>query len=462
MKKLGSYKINDGYEFRVYAPNANDVKVLINSDKIDMNKDENGIWEVFVAGIKEDQRYAYIIDGVEKIDLYARKVVEYKSNSPKAVTFDSKYRFSNSKQNKPIEKILEVYLENLKGYTIRDRLNYILEKAKGYSHIQFMPLNYTPNKKTLGYKTSNYFAPNPTFGNLDDIKEMIDILHGHNYGVILDFCIFEFEEFTSNGLKMYDGSPVYEYDDRRQHPIFTGYIFDLRKIATQNLIKSIVEFYIEELQVDGLRIDGINEIIFKDQDTQKEINEENLTFFRNLINDLNEEILVICDLITHKTLSELQLERITYAEGSLLQFQLHKIFHKGYSWFKLNKDFESDLLRKTLDMIKNSKVLCTINHDVHINGVQGILRNNALSDEKTANTYKMILYSIPRPKQLWYDIELSSEFTNFIDSLVFDNFDFEVIDSGIIKFIYSNSEKTTTLIFDIFKNELSMEEKNNV
>ena len=124
-------------------------------------------------------------------------------------------------------------------------------------------------KKTLGYKTSTYFAPDPTLGGLDDIKKMIDDLHSANLGVILDFCIFEFEEFSSNGLFNYDGTPLYEYDDRRQHPYFTVYLFDLSKPSTQSLIRSVIEFYVGYLNIDGVRFDGVNEILFMNQNDHR-------------------------------------------------------------------------------------------------------------------------------------------------------------------------------------------------
>ena len=149
-----------------------------------------------------------LLDGVEKIDLFANKIVEHRRGKPKSVTYNSDYLFKHPRISAPVSKIKEVYLKKIPGSNLKEKTKYIIESSNGYSHIQIMPFNYTPNEKTLGYKTSTYFAPDPTLGDLDDIKKMIDDLHSANLGVILDFCIFEFEEFSDNGLFNYDGGRV--------------------------------------------------------------------------------------------------------------------------------------------------------------------------------------------------------------------------------------------------------------
>lgn len=455
--RLGNYKLNDGYEFKVHAPNANSVELFIKKEKFNMTN-VDGVWGVSIPGISENEPYSYLIDGVEKIDLFANKIVEHKRGKPKSVTYNSDYFFKHPKVSAPVSKIKEVYLKKIPGSNLKEKTNYIIGSSHGYSHIQIMPFHYTPNEKTLGYKTSTYFAPDPTLGDLDDIKKMIDDLHSANLGVILDFCIFEFEEFSSNGLFNYDGTPLYEYDDRRQHPYFTGYLFDLSKSSTQSLIRSVIEFYVGILNIDGIRFDGVNEILFMNQDDHSKINQVNLNFFRDLINSLDKEILVICDLITHKSLSYLGLERINHVEGSLLQFQLHKIFSMGQTWFLKNRVFESKFLRNTFEMIKKHNVLATINHDVFLNGLKGDFRNNDLNNEDEAQMFKYILYAVPKPKLLWFDVDLEDEFTKKLDSLSNMDFNAEVIDSGILNFKYTDKSKTTIITFKLFQNKIEIME----
>lgn len=456
---LGSYKELNGYEFEVYAPNAKEVQLSFGKHKEDMVKTQNGSWVKFVDNIADGTRYSYIIDGIEKIDLFARKVVEHRKNKPTAVTYSDSFEFKNQKVNKEVSKIYEVYLDKVPGGTLSFKTKYIIDNAEGYSHIQIMPFQYTPNKMTLGYKTSSYFAINPDLGELRDFKQMIDDLHSNGFGVILDYCFFEFEEFSDNGLLNYDGTALVEYDDRRQHPTFTGYLFDIQKPFTQTLINSVVDFYLNDLNADGIRFDGINELIFQDQIDQKELKEDNLKFFKNLIDKLDPSIIIICDLITHRTLEELGLERINHIEGSLLQFQLHKIFKLGERWFAENRNFELNFLSRTLDMIKNSKVLVTINHDVHITGLQGVMVNNDLKDEATSSMYKMILYAIPKPKQLWFNIDLNEDYVSDLDDLIDSEFDFNLYQNGNIDFIYKKENKKTTLSFGIFQNKIELKEE---
>lgn len=146
--RLGNYKLSDGYEFKVHAPNTNSVELFIKKEKFNMTN-VNGLWSVTVQGISEGEPYSYLLDGVERIDLFANKIVEHRRGKPKSVTYNSDYLFKQPKISAPVSKIKEVYLKKIPGSNLKEKTNYIIESSNGYSHIQIMPFNYTPYEKTF-------------------------------------------------------------------------------------------------------------------------------------------------------------------------------------------------------------------------------------------------------------------------------------------------------------------------
>lgn len=398
--------------------------------------------------------YSYIIDGVRKADPFLQKVIEIIKGQPESVTYHSTYVYTQEKKHNPVKKVFEVYLPEIAGDTFQDKAKEIIAKAEGYSHIQIMPFNYTPNKKTLGYKTSTYFAPEPKYGDLDDLKEAVDILHENDFGVIFDFSIFEFEEFTKTGLQMFDGSPLFERDNREQHQIFTGYFFDYEKPFVRSFLKEIVRFLIEDLQADGVRVDGVNEIAFISDGITQEVNEKGVEFLKEILSELPEDIIFIADMLTHHTLEELGLERINFVEGNMFMFQVQKILFSGKEWFEKNKDREVELLFKTLSLVQKNKIISTINHDIHIDGVKGKLHNGKLPTKEQFDLLKMLLFALPVPKQVFHSATLDEKFVKFIEEQQFINFHFNIFQNNVIRFSMESGNKGVNIDYVLFENKV--------
>ena len=454
---LGNQKNGSTYYFETYAPNAKKVELYIEGISYKMVNNQ-GIWNTNVE-VKDNTIYSYIIDSVRKCDPFTKKVIEINKGNPESVTYNSTYLYKNKKQIKKVVKVYEVYLKNIQGKTYQEKANSIIKDAQGYSHIQIMPFNYTPNKKTLGYKTSTYFAPEPFYGSLDDFKEMIDILHGHGYGVILDFSIFEFEEFSNTGLKMYDGTTLFERKDRKQHPIFTGFYFDIEKEFVRNFLKSVVMFLIDDLNADGVRIDGVNEVVFINKGVTQDINEQGLNFIKEIISIVPKDIIIIADMLTDYKLIDLGLERITYVEANMFMFQIQNILVRGFDWFEKYKEKEIKLLYKTLSLIKENKYIATINHDIHIDGIDDELKFGKLKSQEAFTFFKRIVYALPVPKQIYYKADKDYMYESYVDNIKFSEFSFNIYENNIMEFVYSNKENTTSIFFNLFKHNISIMEK---
>jgi len=297
-EKLGAHPLNvdgqAGVYFAVWAPDAEGVFVTGDFNRWHRTshrlrpRGQSGIWEGFISGLSKGNIYKYHIASryrgykVDKADPFAY----YHEVPPKtaSIVWDLDYvwgdrewmgnRHKYNALDAPIA-IYEVHLgswrrvpeENNRFLTYREVAPRLAEyvKGMGFTHVEFLPVMEHPFYGSWGYQTTGYFATTSRYGTPQDFMYLVDYLHQHDIGVIVDWVPSHFPT-DEHGLGFFDGTHLYEHADPREglHPDWNSYIFNYGRNEIRNFLISSALFWLDKYHVDGLRVDAVASMLYLD------------------------------------------------------------------------------------------------------------------------------------------------------------------------------------------------------
>ena len=295
--KLGSHPatVNGtaGYQFAVWAPNADYVSVVGDFNAWDRGANpmhamgSSGVWGGFIPGVKSGTCYKYHVAApggfvAEKTDPFAFTC----EIPPKAaaVTWDLAYEWSDAewmatrKAKSAHDKAVSIYEVHL-GSWMREAdppyhsLNYRDVAPKlaaycrdmGFTHVELLPITEHPFFASWGYQTTGYFAATSRYGTPQDLMFMIDTLHQYGVAVILDWVPSHFAT-DAWALSKFDGTGLFEHTDARQgfHPDWGSYVFNYSRHEVRSFLLSSALFWLDKYHIDGIRVDAVASMLYLD------------------------------------------------------------------------------------------------------------------------------------------------------------------------------------------------------
>ena len=283
----------EGFVFRVWAPNAVSVSVVgdfngWNHQLHPMKKEtEEGIWELFVEGLEEFSLYKYAVvakDGrvLFKADPYAFHSETKEKTASYTYSFKDKFNWTDSDWQKYKENlnayespmnIYEVHLGSWKKADDGQFLNYrviadeLIPYAKklGYTHLELLPLAEHPFDGSWGYQICGFYSITSRFGKPEDFMYLVNLAHEHGIGIIMDWVPAHFPK-DAHGLYEFDGQPLYEYQDitKQEHKQWGTRIFDFGRNEIRSFLISNAMFWMEKYHIDGIRVDAVASMLYLD------------------------------------------------------------------------------------------------------------------------------------------------------------------------------------------------------
>ncbi len=284
---LGAHVKPDGVSFAVWAPNARQVRVIGDFagwgpyDGVAMERlGDSGVWWTAVGGASVGDRYKFRVqghDGVwrDKADPFARATEAPPRTA--SVIEQSQYEWRDAQwltqrarstpYREPIS-IYEVHLGSWRPGLSYDELavqlvDYVAEM--GFTHVELLPVMEHPYGGSWGYQVTGYYAPSARFGSPDGLRTLVDRLHQAGIGVILDWVPAHFPR-DDWALGRFDGTPLYEHPDPRlgEHPDWATYVFDYGRAQVRNFLVANALYWFDEFHVDGLRVDAVASMLYRD------------------------------------------------------------------------------------------------------------------------------------------------------------------------------------------------------
>lgn len=281
-----------GAHFAVWAPNAARVSVVGDFNLWDgcrhpmRRVGSTGVWEIFLPELGDGTLYKYEIAPEHGTPFMKADPVGFGAQHPPATSSiirdisgydwsDSSWmlkRHSKQGKDQPIS-IYEVHLGSWRRADGNRMLSYhelakeLVEYAcwMGFTHLEFLPVSEFPFDGSWGYQPVGMYAPTTRFGTPNEFRALVETAHEAGLGIILDWVPGHFPS-DAHGLGQFDGTHLYEHADPKEgfHKDWNTLIYNYGRNEVKNYLVSNAVYWLEEYHADGLRVDAVASMLYRD------------------------------------------------------------------------------------------------------------------------------------------------------------------------------------------------------
>lgn len=297
MKIGAEYLKNDVCEFRVWAPFASSMLVVIYPPEMKiypMRKQKFGYWSVIVDRIRPGMQYRYRIDDQDEY------FADPASNSQPEGVFgaseivDHNRFIWHDKNFRPVKmQNLIIYEMHIGTFTEAGTFEAAIERLDdlrelGVTAVEIMPVSQFSGDRNWGYDGVYPFAPQNTYGGPDGLKKFVDAAHMKDLTVILDVVynhfgpegnyISQFGRYFTHKYKTPWGDAI-NYDDE--------YSDEVRNYFVEN-----AKYWLRNYHIDAIRLDAVHSIYDL---SAKHILQEISEHVKMLETELGKDLLIIAE-----------------------------------------------------------------------------------------------------------------------------------------------------------------------
>jgi len=247
----------------------------------------SGIWELFIPGVGDGAHYKFEIrthSGELRLKADPFAFATELPPQTSSIVHESDYEWSDAgylsarREGPPLDRPMSVYEVHLGSWRLNPlqdnrSLTYV-ELADelaayvsdlGFTHVELLPVMGHPFSGSWGYQVTSYYAVSPRFGSPDEFRAFVDRMHEHGIGVILDWVPAHFPR-DDWALARFDGTALYEHEDPRrgEHPDWGTLVFNYARSEVRNFLVANVLFWAREFHVDGIRVDAVASMLYRD------------------------------------------------------------------------------------------------------------------------------------------------------------------------------------------------------
>jgi maltooligosyltrehalose trehalohydrolase len=271
---LGAWPAAGGTAFRVWAPRASRVDVLVErategersteTDEYPLDRTRHGVFAGLLSSVVPGDRYRYRLDGGHgALPDPAARFLPDGVHGPAQVIDPSAFRWTDPHwAGLPLDDAIfyELHVGTFSPEGTfagaAARLPQLTEL--GVTAVELMPVGDFPGSRNWGYDGVGLFAPARCYGAPDDLRRLVDAAHGLGLAVFLDVV---YNHLGPDGNYLSAFSPDY-FTERHHTPWGAAINFDgehsrmVREFFIENALH-----WVHEYHVDGLRLDATHAIM---------------------------------------------------------------------------------------------------------------------------------------------------------------------------------------------------------
>lgn len=265
---IGASPDPEGTLFRVWAPQAREVAVMIDAlpqgaQTFRLTREAEGYFAAHVADVRPGMRYAYRVDGGDPRPDPASRFQPEGVHGWSEVVDPAAFVWSDGDwRGLPLEDLV-IYELHVGTATPQGTFDALIDKldvlkALGVTAIELMPVADFPGTHNWGYDGVNLYAPSRAYGGPEGLRRLVDAAHRRGLAVLLDVV---YNHFGPDGNYLRDFSRDY-FTDRHQTP--WGDAVNVDGPGTQpvrDFFVNNVLYWAHEVHLDGLRLDATHAII---------------------------------------------------------------------------------------------------------------------------------------------------------------------------------------------------------
>ncbi len=289
-----THERTSGTHFAVWAPNARRVSVVGDFNSWDGRRHvmrpsgNTGVWECFLPDVGEGALYKYeVISADGSLTLKADPVGFGSQHPPEQASivrdlsgygWNDKDWMAARRAKASVDAPVSIYEVHLGSWRrrwdeggrplsykelARDLVPYV--RDLGFTHIELLPISEYPFDGSWGYQPVGLYAPTIRFGPPHEFRDFVEAAHEAGLGVLLDWVPGHFPT-DAHGLAKFDGTHLYEHADPKEgfHQDWNTLIYNYGRTEVRNFLVSNALYWMEEYHLDGLRVDAVASMLYRD------------------------------------------------------------------------------------------------------------------------------------------------------------------------------------------------------
>ncbi|MEO5329356.1 MAG: malto-oligosyltrehalose trehalohydrolase [Magnetococcus sp. THC-1_WYH] len=250
-----------GVHFRLFAPGVAHVNLLLDeAQEFSMNAVGAGWFESKQPSAHAGSTYQFRLPSGLLIPDPASRYNPKDVHGPSEVIDPRTFDWPKSPwRGRPWEEAV-LYELHVGTFTSQGNFDGVMERLDtladlGVTALEIMPVADFPGRYNWGYDGVLLFAPDATYGRPEDFKRLITAAHERNMMVLLDVV---YNHFGPEGNYLHTYAPIF-FTARHSTPWGAAINFENQPTVRNFFIQNAL-FWLEEYQLDGLRLDAIHAI----------------------------------------------------------------------------------------------------------------------------------------------------------------------------------------------------------